>query len=115
MKNMKFNGDTIPILKYRNQTLIKTMEIYNKLTHENCINELAKRIVNTNPRIVDTQPVKKRINSLCEPILHLMDFIVYDIHIKSMYQHIYRVKVLIASFILLVQSIWNKQLKNMVL
>lgn len=85
MKNMKFNGDTIPILKYRNQTLIKTMEIYNKLTHENCINELAKRIVNTNPRIVDTQPVKKRINSLCEPILHLMDFIVYDIHIKSMY------------------------------
>ena len=23
MKNMKFNGDTIPILKYRNQTLIK--------------------------------------------------------------------------------------------
>lgn len=85
MKNMKFNGDTIPILKYRNQTLIKTMEIYNRLTNEDCINELAKRIVNTNPRIVDTQPVKKRINSLCEPILHLMDSIVYDIRIKNLY------------------------------
>ena len=47
MKNMKYKGETIPILKYRNQTLIKTMEIYNRLTNEDCINELAKRIVNT--------------------------------------------------------------------